>query len=296
MVADTVLGTYTDLDGLKDTMTDKGQKRDPHQIKASKNNADYSDFVLDKAIFSNVFEKDIRRVYLYKKAERLAKAIHLIGPAFISSVPLKDRLDRIAVGLVDAAVLPPAASRDALSRELLALSSILGIARTGGMLSAMNADLIIREAHVLLSEAAGYEEPRVSLEEMPTLASLAKSSAMSGSETREVSRFRSLARVMYDADLETVEAPEDIGQSKRHIKDTPSVPKAEAVRPAGNSDRRESILAVIRSKGPSYIKDISLVVRDVSEKTIQRELAALVSEGVITRKGDRRWTTYELSK
>ncbi len=294
-IADTVLGTYTDLDGIKDIMSDKGQNKDSHAMKASRNNADNVDFVLDRAIFSNVFEKDIRRVYLYKKAERLAKAIHLIGPAFISSVPLKDRLDRIAIGLVDAAVLPPMASREALSRELLALSSILGIARTGGMLSAMNADLIIREAHILLAEAAGYEEPRLTLDEVPSLAALAKSSTLSGSDSREVARLRSLARVTYDEDLSGEEVVESKGQSKGHIKDTKQVPSIPAERSSGNTGRRESILAVLQSKGPSYIKDISLVVRDVSEKTIQRELATLVAEGQVTRKGDRRWTTYELS-
>jgi|GEM_PF-344334 len=294
-IADTVLETYTDLDAIKDIMSDKGQNKDSHAMKASRNNADSIDFVLDRAIFSNVFEKDIRRVYLYKKAERLAKAIHLIGPAFISSVPLKDRLDRIAIGLVDAAVLPPMASREALSRELLALSSILGIARTGGMLSAMNADLIVREAHVLLAEAAGYEEPRLTLEEVPTLAALAKSSASSGNDSREVARLRSLARVTYDEDLNGEEGAETKGQSKGHIKDNSHTKELSIERSSGNAGRRDSILAVLGSKGPSYIKDISLVVRDVSEKTIQRELATLVAEGQVTRKGDRRWTTYELS-
>lgn len=295
-VADTVYGTYTDLDEIKDTMSDKGQNRDSHAMKASKSNADISDFVLDKAIFSGVFEKDIRRVYLYKKAERLAKAIHLIGPAFTDSVPLKDRLDRIAVGLVDAAVLPPMASRTALSRELLALSSILSIARTGGMLSSMNADLIVREAHLLLSEVVSYEEPRLALDEVPSLATLAKASA--ANESRESSRLRSIARVTYDSSFDTAEAVEDKGHSQGQIKDTQipgDVGKEKGVQKGGNNERRESILAVLRSKGPSYIKDISMIVRDVSEKTIQRELSALVSEGIVARKGDRRWTTYEVA-
>ncbi|MES2668402.1 MAG: hypothetical protein V4644_01775 [Patescibacteria group bacterium] len=273
-------------------MSDKGQSRDSHSLKALRNTADSTDFVLDKAIFSNVFEKDIRRVYLYKKAERLAKAIHLIGPAFIASGPLKDRLDRIVIGLVDAAVLPPIASREALSRELLALSSILSIARTGGMLSSMNADLIIREAHTLLGEAAGYEEPRLALDEMPSLASLVKSSAR-----LDETRGRSLARVTYDPALHADDesGADSKGHDKGHIKDTHISAPRNTSKGEGSRGRRESILAVLSSKGPSYIKDISLVVRDVSEKTIQRELSVLVAEGKIVRKGDRRWTTYELA-
>ncbi len=268
---------------MKDTRSDNGQNRDLGQGKSARSNNDISNFVLDKAIFTNVFEKDIRRVYLYKKAERLAKAIHLVGPAFTSSAPLKDRLDRISIGLVDAAILPPAASREALSRELLALSSILSVARTGGMLSHMNADMIAREAHLLLQEIAGYEEPRLLLDEVPSLAMLAKSAQASVSQ--DVSRLRSVARVTYDASLA---APEE---SKGQISDK----VFRGGESAGNKGRREAVLAVLSSKGPSYIKDISTVIRDVSEKTIQRELSSLVSEGTVIRKGDRRWTTYELA-
>ena len=78
------------------------------------------DFVLEKSIFSNIFDKDIKRVFIYKKAERLAKAIHLITPAFQNTPSLRDRIDSIAVGLVDAAILSPGPARTALSRELLA--------------------------------------------------------------------------------------------------------------------------------------------------------------------------------
>ncbi len=277
------IGHILVLKGMKDTGNNKGQI----QNSISRKGGDISNFVLDKAIFSNVFERDIRRVYLYKKAERLAKAIHLVGPAFANSAALKDRLDRISIALVDAAILPPAASKEALSRELLALSSILSVVRTGGVLSAMNADLIAHEAHVLLQEVAGYEEPRLLLEEVPSLASLAKSA--SGMSTAQAGApLRSVARITFDEDLGVEEAK---GQSKGHISDkSRTTPQPQKV-----SARREAILAVLKSKGPSYIKDISMVIRDVSEKTIQRELSLLVSDGVVVRKGDRRWTTYELS-
>ena len=65
--------------------------------------------------------------------------------------------------------------------------------------------------------------------------------------------------------------------------------------PKEKSGRRDAVLSVLRSKGPLYIKDISTVIRDVSEKTIQRELQALVAEGVVARTGERRWTSYALA-
>lgn len=259
-------------------MTDKGQQKDIRHHKDRDSSASLDNFVLEKGIFSNIFEKDIRRVYIYKKSERLAKAIHLVGPAFLNSPALRNRVDLIAVGLVDAATLPPIAAREALSRELLALSSVLSIARVGGLLSAMNCELIAREAHTLLQEIATYEEPRLFLDETPTLAELFKSA---GASLRQPSVEPEAETPRASTSKPKTPALKDI---KGHSSGTPVV-----------SGRKDAILSVLRSKGPSYIKDISTVIRDVSEKTIQRELATLVSEGRITRTGDRRWTTYALA-
>jgi hypothetical protein len=256
-------------------MADKGQNR---EVRPARREGGFEDVVLDKSVFSNIFEKDIRRVYIYRKAERLAKAIHLITPAFRNSPALRDRMDQVAIGLVDAAILPPSEARDRLSRELLALSSVLSIARSGGLLSSMNAELIGREAHHLLQEVASYEEPRLFLEEAPTLAALAKDMSAQPNPRRSEA---------------SLPAPREQRSPRKEM----SVTKGQAKgHPAEKmSDRREAILSILRSKGPSYIKDISTVIRDVSEKTVQRELQSLVESGEITRTGERRWTTYSIA-
>ncbi|MBA3789241.1 hypothetical protein H0X32_02500 [Patescibacteria group bacterium] len=260
-------------------MAEKGQNKNSISSRAQENASNLSDFVLDKVIFSNVFDKDIRRIYIYRKSERLAKAIQLITPAFGSAPALRDRLDSIAVGLIDAAILPPSQARTGLSHELLALSSFLSVARTGGLLSAMNADLIAREAHHLLQEIASYEEPRLFLDEVPSLAELAKR-APDVRESPEPRPLRS-ARSFTDALFQS--APPK-GQGKRH---TSIFSISE-----GHTERQEAIIAILQNKGPSYIKDISTVIREVSEKTIQRELQSLVTKGVVEREGERRWTRY----
>lgn len=247
-----------------------GQIGDTNEIKKKEKGAPFEDFVLEKSIFSNIFEKDIRRVYVYKKAERLAKAIHLIAPAFTASPALRNRLDAISVGLIDAATEGPARSRTALSRELLALSSVLSLARTSGLLSSMNVELISHEAHMLLQEIAAYEEPRVFLDEAPTLADIAKRSGK-----RET--------LPTPARLPALPSPVPVVADKGHIKDTRKV-----------SDRREAILSVISTKNHASIKDISTVIRGVSEKTIQRELQSLIEDGVVKRQGERRWSVYSL--
>jgi hypothetical protein len=263
-------------------MADKGQSR---EVRPARREGGFEDLVLDKSVFSNIFEKDIRRVYIYRKSERLAKAIHLITPAFRNSPALRDRMDQVAIGLVDAAILPPTEARDRLSRELLALSSVLSIARSGGLLSSMNAELIGREAHHLLQEVASYEEPRLFLEEAPTLAALAKDMSAQPSARRSETALP-MPHAPRAERAQRAEATPSKGQSQGQPRSAPS-DKA--------NGRREAILSILKSKGPSYIKDISTVIRDVSEKTIQRELQSLVESGEVTRTGERRWTTYSVA-
>lgn len=259
-------------------LVNKGQTADIRHLSIKNREHKDGDFVLEKGIFSNIFGKDIRRVFIYKKTERLAKAVHLITPAFASSSSLRDRVDAIAVGLIDAAILPLSSARSALSHELLALSSILSIARSGGLLSSMNAELIAREAHILLQEVASYEEPRLSLDEAPTISEIARMAPFIR-EPSSISTARPVVAKIHKKN-QTVSLPETTKQTVKDIKDSRV------------KNRQDGILSVIKDKGEASIKDISLIIRDVSEKTIQRELQSLVETGRIIRHGERRWSRY----
>jgi hypothetical protein len=74
---------------------------------------------------------------------------------------------------------------------------------------------------------------------------------------------------------------------------------AEGQSVGGNSlrtpSRRERILGIIRDKGQVTIKDVSTAITDVSEKTIQRELMSLISDGSIVKEGERRWSKYSIA-
>jgi DNA-binding transcriptional ArsR family regulator len=255
-------------------MSDNSQPRKTDVAPMRGNDMHDDNFVLEKSIFSNVFEKDIRRVFIYKKAERLAKAIHLIAPAFVHSPSLRNRADSIAMSLVDAAILPPSLARDPLSRELLALSSLLSIARIGGHLSNMNANLISKEAHTLLQEVAAYEEPHLFLDESPTLSDIARKAVQGNGANRSHAQ-------PLNAQKKSVQK---VFKGQSSIKDNTQ-----------KSGRKDNILNVLRSKGQSSIKDISTVIRGVSEKTIQRELQSMVDTGLIKRSGERRWSMYALA-
>jgi hypothetical protein len=69
----------------------------------------------------------------------------------------------------------------------------------------------------------------------------------------------------------------------------------ERTRPdVGRDDRRKIILALIKQKPSLTVKDIAKSIPAVSEKTIQRELLAMVAESILIKRGERRWSTYSL--
>jgi hypothetical protein len=78
------------------------------------------------------------------------------------------------------------------------------------------------------------------------------------------------------------------------IKTVHSATKATAGK-EGKSIRQEKILSIIKDKKLVGIKDISKNITDCSEKTIQRELIAMLDGGLIKKEGERRWSLYSMA-
>ncbi len=60
-------------------------------------------------------------------------------------------------------------------------------------------------------------------------------------------------------------------------------------------NRRSSIIRLLKTRGELTIRALSSVITGCSEKTIQRELTSLIEEGVIHKRGERRWSTYRIA-
>jgi hypothetical protein len=61
-------------------------------------------------------------------------------------------------------------------------------------------------------------------------------------------------------------------------------------------DRKKIIIETVKQKENVMIKDVIPLFTDCSEKTIQRELSDLVSQGILKKTGDKRWSKYSLQK
>lgn len=255
-------------------MTDKGQTHTNSQNKRAIEPFSVDTIVLDKTIFSNVFEKDIRKVYVFKKAEKIAKAIHLLLPAFKDEKSLRDKMIELSVSIIDASLRHAGGGKDALARDLLTLSSMLSVAEASKIISHMNAEIVRREAQHLVEELGSYGDTQIELGDTPSLAMIARvAQVTSRKETHSDTKVMSHQAVSLD---------------KGHSEN-----KGQSVRDTKNS-RKQLIIEVLKEYGASDIKSIGAHVRGVSEKTIQRELMSLISSGEVKKTGERRWTTYTL--
>lgn len=89
----------------------------------------------------------------------------------------------------------------------------------------------------------------------------------------------------------------DTIKDNKHPESKPYVSRnSKVVNQESKSLRLNKITALFKPGIELMIKDITLHLKDVSEKTIQRELLLLVAKGVLKKKGERRWSRYILKQ
>jgi len=70
--------------------------------------------------------------------------------------------------------------------------------------------------------------------------------------------------------------------------------KIDSTNSSKDGERDQRILEIIKDKKIVSIKDISELIFDCSEKTIQRTLNKMIEEGKIEKNGERRWAKYQV--
>ncbi len=196
---------------------------------------------------------------LIHKAERVASAVHLVTDFVPESEAVRVRIRLTSLNLLSDIVT----SSSKIRQTVLELISLVSIGRQIGFISDMNALLLSAE----LFRLEGLVKVR-------------------GPELKD-SLFLADPRENPESYKKTL--------SSRAIKDRPHKKAGlSAVREASRSSRRESLLALLRKGAPITVKDALAAVPGVSEKTLQRELIALVRDGVLKREGERRWSRYSL--
>jgi hypothetical protein len=206
---------------------------------------------------------------------KIASAVYLVTGFFADQEPLKWRLRSLAGDLASEQFH----NKPGVSRELTAL---FGLARAAGLVSDTNYDILVGEfgkiaASSNISLAALPESPR-NQEALP--ASAPEPAAVAPTAPAQPPRP---APVVRDNFIE------------RKPEERPDLKEFGAVSVKKNS-RQSTIIALLKRKKEIMIKDVSPLIPGCSEKTIQRELAEMVEEGILRKMGDKRWTRYTLAQ
>jgi hypothetical protein len=269
--------------------------------------------LLDSRMLS-LFKDNANFVFCYKKSVKLLKAIYFITESDIFSENDRAELRLLAQRVVkDITVVCTEKRRgltsfassglETLEKTLLSMFSILEALSTIGSVSSMNVAIFIAEYQQVL-ESIGKSLVHKKLEsEMTSLTkdffAVAKEDLtedgnrpMAGIKDTKGQYKTSLSNMSFKNVGQGSQADSSLAKTnnfsvKRH--EGASVKNA-----LGGNDRASIILKEISEKGSVTIKDISTLMKQVSEKTVQRELISLVARGVLKKEGERRWSRYSL--
>lgn len=276
------------LINLKKLMDNQGHKKDipqDHQTQKSNEVNAYSQSPID------YFSQNSSFVFVYKKTEKLATALYMVTNLFGDNEPMKwtlrtkvSHLLSFIIGFKDILESREYEFSNDVKTKVLEVVSLLEVASRSGLVSPMNFSILKTEFMNLVT----------------SLASLRK-------EQQEGTHFafpKTFFEVPQKNDQNSsVSSSESHGSSEveqskshtQHIKDTMSFKSDEAEVGSFKKTNRQSIIVnLLKKKKDLTIKDIAQVIRDCSEKTIQRELIALIDAGVLKKTGERRWSRYSL--
>lgn len=269
--------------------------------------------------FDGLFGHDKDMSAVYKKSERLMSATYLLTNLFPENDPLRSRLRELSVSLISFALSFSTGSMkggseggSSLKRIVAEMISLLDAGRTAGMISFMNHS-ILRAEFEKFAESFADAERKTGPAGNQSIA-FVESKADSRVASRVVADNPDVisaekTRVGDDATgfghrgVETRPALAETASAKGNEtkKDPDSIPRVAYQGHYGiaidkKDSRKAIILTLLKRKPFVTIKDVSNIITDCSEKTIQRELLGMVAEGVLKKEGERRWSRYALAK
>ena len=200
---------------------------------------------------------------LAKKTEKLASAIYLVTSFFDDKEPLKWKLRTLSTELVSERVK----DKSHPAREIQTLFSV---AKMASLVSEANYDILARELSQLENEVKGS----LDLSFLP--------------ERTETAKLETSAQSLLEQSGVKDKIEKEGSLNKPVLKEFGAVS-------VKKNNRQSIIIAILKRKKEIMIKDISPVISGCSEKTIQRELSAMVQAGLVKKMGEKRWSRYSLA-
>ena len=253
----------------------------------------------------NTKDIDTKKTFAYicKKTERIVAAVYLITDIDIDMDILKEKIRGNALEILSSVhKLNSSSTKVLVHNGINQLQSHLYAAMHAGRVSQMNNRILQQELQGLYAAIGAYE---VSTRHVQLPENFFAVDTVAHTWDDFLSRYKV-----------PIAAPEQSIQYKGHHKrhsdiqyqqernmtplSTNETTKQTKVTTSESTkerakQRRGQILALLQQKDKISIRDVAEVISDCSEKTLQRELLALVGQGVLKKEGERRWSTYSLA-
>lgn len=237
---------------------------------------------------------------MQKKTEKISTALYMVTSVLDNSEPMRLELRSLAIRLVkDASTISVKGHTESIVlerlestlRELLAMTEI---ATSAGLISDMNGMILNREFKVLKQKIYDKEESSFILPE--SLFTITDENISNQNPHALMDKRQGILSDTRNLSLgtNTNSFSSQNTSQKFQPKSKINIPKNKDNEKIARDARRNNILKIIKDKKEVTIKDIVMSVSEYSEKTIQRELSALVSVGVLKKIGEKRWSKYSL--
>jgi len=264
------------------------------------------------SLINNDFIKDRSLFYIIKKTEKIATAIYLITNFFVTEEPIKWDLRKSATKLLKDTMSLNNTSFShkegtilKVQNNIIEIGALFSLAYNSGFISQMNYEIIFTEINNLSENVNNYHKDQITGNK--TLFDDKYFNV--GQKDKEVLNKKTdiWDKVISDEyKRKQTESLKDIKDTVKDIKDSKIMFngkkkdlddffKQKIVQNSQNIDNNErqiKIKNIVKEKGPVTIKDIHDIFKEVSEKTIQRELQKMVDLGQVRKEGERRWTKY----
>jgi len=246
--------------------------------------------------------------YIYRKTEKMSLALYLTTDHIKDDEPLKTKIRHKSVEMVDMVLSykdlnfqkDDQKARGFVS-NYLAIMSYIETATLVGLMKETNYFILHKELNDIL---VGFTEQisgnsMVAGELKDKILNI-NNNAMSVNNKR-VSKRQNLLKDTLNNDEGFVKDKKiykndeyELNNEGQNSKRTRSLESNMFSKQSFKKLRREKILSMFSVGSGHSVKDISIALPDISEKTVQRELNSLVEKNVLYKEGDRRWTKYFL--
>lgn len=248
---------------------------------------------------NTIFPNDPYGLFVFQKTEKLVAGVYFLTSYLSDREPIKWTLRDVAntilkqsISLSDR-VWGESDLVEALILSVTEISAIFGVAKISNLISISNYEIIKSEFDKLVDFLSKSSQNLSS-------AKIAFSGDLFGGDYEFVSNqnYQNNGQDLSGDSHGFYKGQKDIKDNQNYSvlnkmsldKKSPTEKKIK-----DKSNRQEVITSMLKSGVKLTIKDFTKNIKDCSEKTIQRELLALVAKGVLKKEGERRWSKYFLS-